>query len=214
MKYSYNVEIFRHKNDTFYYLLGALITDGNIFTAVGCYKIQLTSKDADWIGILRKELNCPAYPTKDGHKNLTINSKEICRILLANGLTPNKSLTSEVPNIPDEYLADFVRGCMDGDGSIPNGINVQTYLYSSSIHFLTDMRNILTARNILSHIYEIKKSPYTLKNGKTIIPRHNYYRLTITDGAAKRFLSWVYYDGHKLSMPRKNKLAQQLLALT
>ena len=34
------------------------------------------------------------------------------------GLTPAKSLTLGALSIPDQYFADFFRGCIDGDGSI------------------------------------------------------------------------------------------------
>src|SRR5262249_59583585 len=36
------------------------------------------------------------------------------------GLTPAKSLTLGALAIPDDYFADFFRGCIDGDGSILN----------------------------------------------------------------------------------------------
>ena len=34
------------------------------------------------------------------------------------GLTPNKSLTMQFPNIPNEFVRHFIRGCWDGDGSV------------------------------------------------------------------------------------------------
>lgn len=34
------------------------------------------------------------------------------------GLTPNKSLSLQFPNIPDEFVRHFIRGCWDGDGSV------------------------------------------------------------------------------------------------
>ena len=34
------------------------------------------------------------------------------------GLTPAKSLTLGPLAIPDDYFADFLRGCIDGDGSV------------------------------------------------------------------------------------------------
>ena len=34
------------------------------------------------------------------------------------GLTPAKSLTLRPVSVPDEYFADFFRGCIDGDGTI------------------------------------------------------------------------------------------------
>jgi hypothetical protein len=38
--------------------------------------------------------------------------------LIAIGPTPRKSLTIGPLRIPDEYFADFMRGCIDGDGTI------------------------------------------------------------------------------------------------
>ena len=34
------------------------------------------------------------------------------------GLTPNKSLTMQFPNMPNEFVRHFIRGCWDGDGSV------------------------------------------------------------------------------------------------
>ena len=211
MRYNYNLELFKTKNDIFYYILGILLTDGNIFVSKYVNKIQLTSKDEDWILLLQKEIRCPAYPTKDGHKNLTINSKPICNILLQSGCLPNKSLTNRVPFIPDEYIPDFLRGCIDGDGSIPKGKTKQASLCSSSKEFLDDVQNILHIKHIKSHIYTIEKTPYTLQNGKTITPKNPHYRLMITGNAVKQLLTWIYYPNHQLSMPRKNTIAQRII---
>jgi hypothetical protein len=211
MQHNCNLEIFRTKNEIFYYLLGALLTDGNIFISGHCNKIQMTSKDADWLLLIQQLIGCAIYPTKDGHGNLSINSKEICGILLDSGCAPNKSLLVRLPHIPNEYLPDLIRGCMDGDGSIPNGKRIQCYICSSNIEFLQDIKTIIDTKNITSHIYKIKKTPYTLKNGKTITPKNKHYRLMITGGAAKKFLTWIYYPNHKLSMPRKNSRAQQII---
>lgn len=38
------------------------------------------------------------------------------------GLTPRKSLTLGAIDVPEEFLADLVRGLLDGDGSITNHI--------------------------------------------------------------------------------------------
>ncbi|MEL3972227.1 LAGLIDADG family homing endonuclease [Rossellomorea oryzaecorticis] len=34
------------------------------------------------------------------------------------GIQPNKSLSIQLPTIPDSYLNHFIRGYFDGDGSI------------------------------------------------------------------------------------------------
>jgi hypothetical protein len=213
MKYEYNLEIFRNKNEIFYYLLGALLTDGNIYVDKDCHLIQMTSKDIDWLSSLQQTIKCAIYSTKDGHGNLSINSNEICQILLENGCTPNKSLTVRLPYIPEKYMPDLIRGCIDGDGSIPNGDQIQCYLCSSNKEFLDDILYILTGQDILAHIYEIKKKPYTLKNGKTITPKNKHYRLVFSKTQTKKLLAWTYYPGHKLSMPRKNTRAQQIMRM-
>ena len=38
------------------------------------------------------------------------------------GLTPRKSLTLGAIDVPDEFLAPLVRGFLDGDGSVSNGV--------------------------------------------------------------------------------------------
>lgn len=106
MKYNYNTEIFLKKDEVFYYLLGVFFTDGNIFQANNNNKIQLTSKDLDWLHILQKKLNCALYPTKDGHGNLTINSKLICQILIDNGCVTSETKIG-VSSSSEEYKASF-----------------------------------------------------------------------------------------------------------
>lgn len=208
MKYNYNLKIFQTKDDIFYYLLGVFFTDGNIFSKDKTHLIQLTSKDIDWLKILQQELKCALYPTKDGHGNLAIRSKECCEILIENGCLPKKSLTNKLPNIPSNYLPDFIRGCIDGDGSIPKSKRKTCYLCSSSLDFLTSIKDILIENQIKCNVYLIKKKPYTLKNGKTITPKHPHYRLMMTGKAVEKFLAWIYYPNHKLSMPRKEGVAR------
>ncbi len=38
--------------------------------------------------------------------------------LISLGLSPSKNNTMDFPNIPQEFVRHFVRGCWDGDGSI------------------------------------------------------------------------------------------------
>ena len=59
---------------------------------------------------LRLQVQQKSTPT------LIINSKEIKKDLEILGIISNKSLTVPFPNVPEEYLASFVRGVIDGDG--------------------------------------------------------------------------------------------------
>src|SRR5271166_106735 len=115
-KYDYNYEVFTRSDDVSYYLLGAFITDG-------CMKqgnASISSADKDWLISIR-DLICKDLPiTKEKSKCWRLNVRDF-RIrgwLLQNGCVPRKSLVVQFPKIPTQYLPDFLRGCIDGDGSI------------------------------------------------------------------------------------------------
>ena len=58
------------------------------------------------------------------------------------GGTPRKSLTIQFPEVPNEFLSDFIRGYLDGDGS--NFIIQNKYLGTSfvgNVDFLTVLKN-------------------------------------------------------------------------
>ena len=52
---------------------------------------------------------------------LQIGSNAIFSDLLKLGISPRKSKIIELPNIPEDYLSDFVRGYFDGDGHVTIG---------------------------------------------------------------------------------------------
>jgi hypothetical protein len=47
-----------------------------------------------------------------------LHGNQIYDALLKLGVTPNKSLTVNFPQIPQQFVRHFIRGCWDGDGSI------------------------------------------------------------------------------------------------
>lgn len=220
--YDYDVQFFREESANFYYLLGVLLTDGNIFFRKkgdakyrgGIALVQLTSKDIGWLETMQKMLRCALYPTKDGHGNLVIRSKEICEILLKRGINPKKSLNVELPEFDGKFLPDLLRGIVDGDGSIHKS-QAMCSVSSSSQNFLKDISLVLSNNGIPAVIYDVSKPKnysFTLKNGKVIKPRHSHYKLVVKGmETTKRFLSWIYYEEHNLSMPRKNERAQQII---
>jgi hypothetical protein len=56
--------------------------------------------------------------SRDAPHCFTWSDRRACDWLIRLGLTPAKSLTLGSVAVPDEYFADFLRGCIDGDGSI------------------------------------------------------------------------------------------------
>jgi hypothetical protein len=219
-KYQYNLDVFYNKNEIFYYLLGAFITDGNVFfyKNKNSAKTSLTSKDKDWL-ISINQLICNDNLVKDNNKTncseLKIYENTIANILLENGCRPNKSLTQILPSISDDYFRDFIRGCMDGDGSITLSKKkikrpykeyiyyVPTcYLCSASKKFILDISEKLNALNLKHYVITLNPKPRKLRN-KLITSNTPMYRILFNNKDCYNFLQWAYYPNHKLSMNRK-----------
>ncbi len=226
-KHQYNLEVFTTKNDLFYYLLGAFITDGNVYFAKKKSGTQtsITSMDLDWL----KQLNIFISPDNlisKKRKNcgvLRMFDPEIGTILNQNGCIPNKSLIAKLPKIPKKYFRDFLRGCMDGDGSVSLQAKkvvrpYKTYIYKVPTCYLCSAsKQFIDAISIrlnslgFNH-YLITLSPKSRKiRGTVIISKTPMYRILFNGTDCYKFLTWLYYDGNKVSMPRKSKIVEEIV---
>lgn len=118
-KYTYNLDLFITPNKITYYLLGAFMSDGCV--DVSLRRISIFSIDSDWLIQISNYLCPDKSPQKrktTNCYNLTINSRQITDWFVSNKCTQNKSLTLQMPDVPDQYFSHFVRGVFDGDGSI------------------------------------------------------------------------------------------------
>jgi Homeodomain-like domain-containing protein len=104
------------------YAVGLIATDGNL--GRDGRHLAMTSKDTDLLETLRHclKLRASITPTVSGrglwYWHMQWSDRRFHEWLVSIGLTPAKSLTLGPLAIPDEYFADFFRGCIDGDGSI------------------------------------------------------------------------------------------------
>ena len=138
------------------------MADGCVFTYKNIRFINLVSKDDDWLSQIRDIIS----PTRPLSKNrecavLKFSSNKIYNWLVNNGCVPNKTKIITLPDVPNKYLPDFVRGYLDGDGSVSlcryNKIkNGKTYNYpklgcyicSISKNFIESLHKILTKNGI------------------------------------------------------------------
>jgi hypothetical protein len=106
------------------YAIGLLTTDGNL--SKDGRHIDFTSKDRSLVELFK---NCLHLENKIGRKNsghclikkyyrIQFGNVVFYRWLQKIGLTPHKSKTIAVLDIPNKHLADFLRGHLDGDGDI------------------------------------------------------------------------------------------------
>jgi hypothetical protein len=227
-KHDYKIETFQKKNETFYYLLGAFITDGNVyFGKRKNAKVSISSKDKDWLQSINK-LICEddlVKTRKSGVHVLNIYCVEIAEILLKNGCHPNKSLTVRLPRVPKKYMRDFLRGCMDGDGSVSLPIKTikrkygtyryaipTCYLCSASKVFLERIGEYLNASGFKHYFITLNPKERKIR-GTTIKNSRPMYRLLFNNNDCQKFLSWIYYPGNKISMPRKTRITNDILVV-
>ena len=103
------------------YAVGLIATDGNL--SKDGRHLALSSIDRPLIESARRCLglaNTIGVGVKDGRLiyRLQWGDRDFYDWLCGIGLTPAKSLTLGPLQIPDAYFADFLRGCIDGDGTI------------------------------------------------------------------------------------------------
>lgn len=117
-KHKVNEDFFKHWSHEMAWVLGLFITDGHVSRKV--HSITFSQKDERILRLVANYLQAdyvlaPYGPTKQT-PSLIINSKEMKNDLAKLGIGPNKSLSVEFPDVPEELLPSFIRGVVDGDG--------------------------------------------------------------------------------------------------
>jgi hypothetical protein len=141
------------------YAIGLIAADGHL--GKGNNLIGFTSADEEQVENYRTclelgpEFTIRVYPPdQENHKpsyRLNFSDRAFYAFLQELGLTPANSLTIGPLAIPDSFLADFARGCWDGDGGF--SVNRQcgrrdqlrSYFSSSSPDFLGWMHKRIEA---------------------------------------------------------------------
>ncbi len=99
------------------------------------------------------------------------------------GIKHNKSFTTKIPSIPEEFLPHFIRGVIDGDGWIQEKGYVMN-ITTASNDFASDLYSIFTLWNFLNS--EIKT--YKTKNNKT------YYRVWVKGKTSIQAIAKIIYN--------------------
>jgi len=178
--YVSNSTYFSKWSNNMAYLLGYLIADGSVSKGkYGSYRLHLVTCDKDIMDFIRNEIGSTYAVTVQAPKKSTHNicyrssiaCDEMIMDLMSLGVVPNKTTNPILPEIPSEYLPDFIRGFFDGDGSVTYG-HYGNYsdrliidMISYSKEFLQKLGNLLKdAIGIIPKVYKHGNN-FTLRYG-------------------------------------------------
>lgn len=198
-------------NANFSYAIGLIATDGNL--SKDGRHIIFTTKDEDLASLFIKSLNIECKITKKTRDKSKIKKYFVVqfsdvnfyKFLLKTGITPKKSKTIKKVLVPDDYFRDFLRGCIDGDGSISifkhkesKKPQLKIRLASASEKFL-----LWIQKNIKKQLKT--KGGYIWKDKKK-----NVYTLTYGKEDGGKILIFMYYSKEVVCLERKLKTAIKL----
>ena len=196
----------------FAYVIGVIASDGNL--SPDGRHLNITSKDKEIVLKIKNLLklkNKIGRKARGGNKDkkyyvLQFGDVNFYNFLLSIGLTPAKSKTISKIVVPKEFFADFLRGCIDGDGSIgfnthPESRNLQwkIRLCSASPVFLEWMRDTIRTR-------------VKIRGGTIYKPRSkSVSTLSFATKDTRKILKFMYYKRRLPALERKCVLAQECL---
>jgi Homeodomain-like domain-containing protein len=204
------------------YAVGLIATDGNL-SRDGRH-LAIPSKDLALLQCLRRCLGLTNGITRyrSGRGGMYYKLQWSDRVLYdwlgSIGLTPAKSLTLGALAIPNEYFADFFRGCIDGDGSIitytdryhaaknPRYVYERLYvkIVSASCPFATWLRAL---------VHELTGANGDLTVRRPLHPHHHpIWCLRYAKKESLRVLGWMYYAPNIPCLVRKRAIAERFIS--
>ena len=204
------------------YVVGLIATDGNL--SRNGRNLSITSKDLDLLETVRAclDLRTPVSPVKGGYGTTCYRvqwgDRRFYHWLVGIGLTPAKSLTLGPLAIPDEHFADFLRGCIDGDGCI--------VVYTDRYHTTKDTRyvyerlyvSLYSASRpfvewIQTTVHRLVGVSGTINtNTKGGPDRRPISALRYAKAESIRLIGWMYYAPDVLCLARKRVKAERFLS--
>lgn len=168
-KWNINQDFFKTWSSDMAYIFGFWCADGCIYGGK-MFDITIHNKDKYILKRIAEKLGYEGslYDCVDRQAcRLNFSCVVIYNDLVALGGKENKSMDLEFPQVPKEYLPDFIRGYFDGDGCIMRlkGGRINSAFTCASSAFLTKLHTILKKEaGIIGGSYD--KTSYSLKFGK------------------------------------------------
>ena len=207
------------------YSIGLIVTDGNL--SPDKRHISITSSDKQLLRTFRKCLNLKNRITKNPKGSYT--KKQCYRIQFGNvsfynwlvsiGLMPRKTFLLKDIKIPNKFLGDFLRGHLDGDGSIVTYIDKYNtfknpkYIYKRLyVSFLSgSIHHIRWVSRKIKECFNIKGTINTLEGKNSKSGRKTIWKLKYAKKTSIRLLKFIYYQTNLPCLNRKRKIAENFM---
>lgn len=207
--YDINESYFKNINtEAKAYLLGFLMADGSMSKDLNRLSVCIQERDIAVVNLLKEQLHYQGSIErkinvyKQNTVTITICSQKLCRDLIYLGIVPRKSGKEVLPDqIPKPLIRHFIRGFLDGDGSITDACK--------GIIFCSKSRNILySLKDIFEEQLCIK--PYTLKIWTNTKTNHKlfYYKIYGDNAVA---VAHYLYDNSNYFLKRKYEICKEKL---
>lgn len=193
------------------YSVGLLAADGNL--SPDGRHITFVSADLDLHDIYKECLGISNQTGAHGSAfQTTFGDVRFYHWLESIGLMPNKTFCLGQVNVPAEFLADFVRGYLDGDGNI--NVYLDRYLArkhktSRYEYWRLSVRFFCASREFLEWIHGELSSLLTTRG--SILPAGHIWVLKYGKGDSMRLLRWLYYHSQVPRLERKWQRYQSFL---
>lgn len=198
-------------NPNLAYAIGLIASDGNL--SPDGRHIAFTSKDLEMVqnfqAALRSDFSIGRKSrggeTQKKYYVVQFSDVRFSRFLLSIGLTPAKSRTMGPLIIPDPLFADFLRGCIDGDG------NIQAYQHPESKHPQIKVSLCSGSLDFLQWVHDTVVRTMKVEGGSIYThPRKDIHTLSFGKSASLKLFQSMYSVQDCLSLTRKRRIAEQI----
>ena len=206
------------------YAIGLIATDGNL--SMDGRHISLTSSDIEQLTNFKKCLgtnaklarNAPGSFSRNPSHRVQFSDSKFYRQLLAVGLSPRKTGSLGALQIPSLFFRDFLRGVIDGDGSIVlytdryrsykgtryEYLRAYVTITSASLPFLQWIHATLQqGLSVRGSVLKQSGQPHAIRP---------IWRLRFAKTDSIKLFHWIYYSKHIPCLMRKRSLAEHALA--
>ncbi len=189
--YVFNDDFFSKWTPEMDWVLGWIITDGSIQRDSNRLKIELNKKDIDVLYKIGNLLMYDGLIVREDIKRstayLSLNNKKFIDDLRTLGIHPSKTWNVRVPDMPKNCYRHFIRGFIEGDGSVtighPQGYTIMYISMIGNKHTITKIHSIINESLGLN----IGVSEIQYKNGVLYMLRY-FGRNAVDLG------EWIYSD--------------------